>query len=218
MLFAYGRGASRVSFREARAAIREKQGSGLVTISSRRRFVTKDSGSSDIQPWRIAAAGAAGVAFALGWGSGYIGGHSGADAPVSAPARMVHPNEASAAPTDGDAPKPPVTAPNVAAADAPSPIPTPGPEARVEVEPIRDVAAAVTDPPQPAPEAAAFREIVVPRGTSLSALTHQYYGEGSSKVIDRIRALNPQIVNVNQIFAGDRLRLPALADVDSVHE
>src|SRR5262249_31344283 len=31
MLFAYGRGASRVSFREARAAVREKQGRGLIT-------------------------------------------------------------------------------------------------------------------------------------------------------------------------------------------
>ena len=222
MLFAYGRGASRVSFREARAAIREKQGRGLVTIAPRRRFVAKESASSDIQPWHIAAAGAAGFAFALTWASGYIGGRSGTDAPVSAPVGMVHPNEASAAPTENEAPKPRVVPPNVSAADVPSPVPTPAPEARVEVEPIQAVAAAIVPaapPAEPAAEAAAFREIVVPRGTSLSALAHQYYGDGSnSKLMKRIRDLNPQIVNVNEIFAGDRLRLPSLDDVGPAHE
>jgi general secretion pathway protein A len=217
LLFAYGRGASRVSFREARAAIREKQGRGLVTIAPRRRFTASHSAPTDIQPWRIAAAGAAGVAFALGWGSGYIGGRSGSDVPVSAPARIVHPNEASAAPTEGDAGKASVAPPAVA--DAPSPVPTPAPESRVQVEPIHaggDTVVAAAS--APAPEAAAFREIVVPRGTSLSALTHQYYGEGGSRLMKRIRELNPQIRNVDEIFAGDRLRLPALDDASPAHE
>jgi general secretion pathway protein A len=229
MLFAYGRGASRVSFREARAAIREKQGRGLVTIAPRRRFIANPGASSDLHPWRIAAAGAAGVAFALGWGSGYIGGRSGSETPVAAPA-MIHMNEASAAPTAAEAANPEPIAPKAETVAAPTTAPTAAPQAlsaveqrepvnlprepaNVQREPVA-VAEVVAPATAPAPAHDAFREIVVPRGTSLSALTHQYYGTGSPKILARIRDLNPQIVDVDEIIAGDHLKLPTLDEAE----
>ncbi len=220
MLFAFGRGSRQVSFLEARAAIREKQGRGLVTIGPRRRFVANQGMTSEsVQPWRIAAAVAAGVAFVLGWGSGYIGGRSGSDTPPTAPTRIIQMNEASAAPTTNDAAAPPV-APKVETVEAPSPAPSPAavPEGRVESERQAEevVASAPTVPT--ALEHAELREIVVPRGTSLSALAQQYYGDGGSKLLKRIRDLNPQIVHLDQIFAGDHLKLPALDELDQTHE
>jgi general secretion pathway protein A len=219
MLFAYGRGASRISLREARAAIREKQGRGLVTIAPRPRFVADQSEPFDSRPWRVAAAGAAAIAFALGWGSGYIGGRSGADAPPVSPGSIVHPNEAAAAPGNAEVPQPVPAAPEAALADAPSPAPSPVAELEDdepghEAEPI----VATVAPATAAPEPAGFREIVVPRGTSLSTLTQQYYGERNPQILKRIRDLNPQIVDVDQIFAGDTLKLPALEEVDRPHE
>ncbi|MCC6766455.1 MAG: AAA family ATPase [Deltaproteobacteria bacterium] len=208
MLFAYGRAARRVSFREARAAIREKQGQGLVTINPRRRFVSAPGAPSEAQPWRIAAAAAAGIAFVLGYGGGYIGGHSDTLAPLAAPTRIIQMNEAAAAPSSGDvAPvAPAVAAPAVETVEAPTPHPAPSPERAAE-----QIAATAAEP---APEPPTFREIVVPRGTSLSALAQQYYGDGGPKLMQRIRDLNPQIVDVDHIYAGDRLRLPAVDETD----
>ncbi|MCC6849205.1 MAG: AAA family ATPase [Deltaproteobacteria bacterium] len=206
MLFAYGRGAARVSFREARAAVREKQGRGLVTINPRRRFVSASSTPSDAQPWRIAAAAAAGIAFVLGYGGGYIGGRSDPDAPLAAPTRIIRMNEAAAAPSNGDGAlaAPAVEAPKAETVEAP----TPGPS------PERAVEQAVATVAEPAPAPPEFREIVVPRGTSLSALAQQYYGEGGPKLMQRIRDLNPQILDADHIYAGDRLRLPAVDETD----
>ncbi len=213
MLFAYGRGASRVGLREARAAVREKQGRGLVTIAPRRRFISTPGAVSESQPWRIAAAAAAGIAFVLGWGSGYIGGRSDSDAPPATPTRIIHMNEASAAAATADtstgaAPLPAV--PETETVEAPTPMPSPAREVRYDTAPESEpVVAEEAEPAHPA-----FREIVVPRGTSLSALTQQYYGEGGPKLMKRIRDLNPQIVDANQIYAGDRLRLPTLDETD----
>lgn len=219
MLFAYGRGASRVTFREARAAIREKQGRGLVTITPRRRFVGNSPAPSDISAWRIVAAGAAGIALAIGWAIGYIGGHSGSDQAVTVPARIVHPNEASAAaPIEDDTEKVAPPAPKMEAVEAPSPSPSPGPEVRYGNGDVIPAAAEAVAAVAPAGAPATFREIVVPRGTTLSTLTQQYYGEGSTRLLQRIRELNPQIVNLDQIFAGDRLRLPTLDQPDHAHE
>lgn len=210
MLFAYGRGATRVSFREARAAVREKQGRGLVTIIPRRRFIATPGTVSEAQPWRIAAAAAAGIAFVLGYGGGYIGGRSDSDTPPPAAPRIMQMNEAAAAASTGDAPAAapmaPI-APQVETVEAPSPAPSP--ERKASTELPAQVAVATTDA-----DHAAFREIVVPRGTSLSALAHQYYGDGSTKLMKRIRQLNPQIVDVDHIFAGDRLRLPPLEETE----
>lgn len=216
MLFAYGRGASRISFREARAAIREKQGRGLVTIAPRPRFVADQSGASDApHPWRIAAAGAAGVAFALGWGSGYLGGRSGSDAPPVSARSIVHLNEAAAAPSSAEPPRALPAAPEAALADAPTPAPSPIAERKDEVDRGHEADVVVATA---VPEHAGFREIVVPRGTSLSALAQQYYGDRNPQLMKRIRDLNPQIVNVDQIFAGDTLKLPALEALDRPNE
>ncbi len=235
MLFAYGRGARRVSFREARAAIREKQGRGLVTINPRRRFVTDRGTSSELPTWRIAAAAAAGGAFVLGWGSGYLGGRSATDVPATSPGRIVQMNEASAAPSAsavGEPKAPPAARPMEAAEQQPTPVASPAahddmaPAAHAETVPAAEAHAAVdtnvaqetaSAPAAPA-EPQGFREIVVPRGTSLSALTHQYYGAGSHQIIQRIRDLNPQITDVDEIFAGDKLRLPAVEGLERAHE
>jgi nucleoid-associated protein YgaU len=110
-------------------------------------------------------------------------------------------------------------------AAAPSPAPSPVSKVDEEVAPndagtaIAAVPApsdAASEPPAARPET--FREIVVPRGTSLSTLAQQYYGEGNPRLVKRIRELNPQIRNVDQIFAGDKLRLPPLEEVDRPNE
>ncbi len=211
MLFAYGRGASRVSFREARAAIREKQGRGLVTIGPRRRFVANGGGAADMLPWRIVAAGAAGVAFALSWGSSYLGERP-SEAPAATPRRMMQMNEAAAAPTASEEAPAAVVAPKVETVEAPSPAPSPAREARTDALESHEVL--VPAPSAAEADAEAFREIVVPRGTSLSALTLQYYGNGSPKLLERILDLNPQIVDVDRIIAGDRLKLPPNEETD----
>jgi general secretion pathway protein A len=224
MLFAYGRGARRVSFREARAAIREKQGRGLVTINPRRRFIADRNTTSDLPTWRIAAAAAAGGAFVLGWGSGYLGGRSATDVPASNPGRIVQMNEAAAAPSAVDEPKaPPVARPIEAVEQQPTPVPPPAAhdEVAVPAAPPAPEQAVPNVAPEPAlapAEQPGIREIVVPRGTSLSALTHQYYGGGSPRLMQRIRDLNPKITDVDEIFAGDRLKLPAVEELDRSHE
>jgi len=226
MLFASGRGSSRVSFREARAAIREKQGRGLVTVGPLRRFVANAGTTSEMHPWRIIAAGAAGVAFALGWGSGYIGGRSGSEAPQTTPGRIMHLDEAAAAPTTTEPPSvAPALAPAPAAVPAPKveplaePAPAPAPSHAPEAaaEPVPSAPEVVASAPI-APEHPEYREIVVPHGTTLSELTQQYYGSGNSKLLSRIRDLNPQIVNVNHIFAGDHLKLPTVEESERRHE
>jgi nucleoid-associated protein YgaU len=76
------------------------------------------------------------------------------------------------------------------------------------------VAAALPTAPAEADGAAAgepraeYREIVVPRGTSLNALALQYFGSTNPALVARIRDLNPQIHHVDRILAGDTLRLP----------
>lgn len=223
MLFAYGRGARRVSFREARAAIREKQGRGLVTINPRRRFTTERGPTSDLSTWRVAAAAAAGGAFVLGWGSGYLGGRPATDTPASNPGRIVQMNEAAAAPSAVDEPKTPPVAPPVEAVEQqPTPVASPAALDEVAVppaQPANEHAVANVAPDVTAPaEHGGVREIVVPRGTSLSALTHQYYGGGSPQIMQRIRDLNPKITDVDEIFAGDRLKLPAIEELERSHE
>jgi general secretion pathway protein A len=227
MLFAYGRGARRVSFREARAAIREKQGRGLVTINPRRRFVADRGATSDLPTWRVAAAAAVGGAFVLGWGSGYIGGRSATDAPTSTSGAIVQMNEAAAAPSAVGEPTAAVVVPPVeAVAQQPTPVASPAAHDEMtapapNAQPGEEHAAVVQAAPEAPPAAVAptgFREIVVPRGTSLSALTHQYYGAGSQRIMQRIRDLNPKITDVDEIFAGDRLRLPAVEELGGTHE
>jgi hypothetical protein len=80
-----------------------------------------------------------------------------------------------------------------------------------------DAAAApstATDPPDPAQAAPAespYREVRVPRGTTLRALVKEIYGEDNPDLISRIKDANPQIVNADRIIAGDTLRFPELS-------
>lgn len=214
LLFAYGRGESRVTFREARAAIREKQGRGLVTIGPR---------PSSVRPWRLASLAAAGgmAMIALGWGSSHLGARSTADTteprdPVRAPAAK----EDRAASADADEGSP--SRKLVAAAE---PAPEPATEA---VAPPSVAVATARDSEEPdrvataevpaRPEVPSYRQIVVPHGTSLLVLAQQFYGKYNSQLIKRIRELNPQIVDADHIYAGDTLNMPEMEAQDRSRE
>jgi general secretion pathway protein A len=218
LLFAYGRGASRVTFREARAAIREKQGRGLVTIGPRRRVMTEPSATL-LRPWRLAAATAAGMGLiAIGWGSSNLAARSAAlPEPVAKADRVVSAAEPAAVA--------PIAAPVANEAPAAAPEPAPEPEAMVPPSVAVATAENVADDEHPASAAApatptspSYRQIVVPRGTSLLVLAQQFYGEYNSQLIKRIRELNPQIVDANHIYAGDTLKMPELDAQDRSRE
>ncbi len=238
LLFAYGRGRERVTWREAQAAVREKRGRGLVTIGHRASFRASGGTSfSDAGLWRFAAIGAgaaAAVVLALGWGAGgNVGARSNVETHADVPVEVAAP-----APVPAPAPVEPPRAevPPPAVADA-APVAEPAPEQVVrEPEPETVVGAdeaqiaaapvaaepAVEPEPEPEPQAVADpvpaapevaergrpREIVVPNGTSLTAITLRYYGSTSPALVRRIKAMNPRIVNPDKILAGDRLRLP----------
>jgi nucleoid-associated protein YgaU len=162
----------------------------------------------------------------LGWGSGYLGGRSANDVPPSNPARIVQMNEAAAAPSAIEEPKtPPMTRPMEAVEQQPTPAASPAahdevaaPAPALPPSEHPSIAHVVRDAAPAPAEQPGVREIVVPRGTSLSALTHQYYGGGSPRIMQRIRDLNPNITDVDEIFAGDRLKLPAIEELDRAHE
>jgi general secretion pathway protein A len=205
LLFAYGRGASRVTYREARAAIREKQGRGLVTIGPRMRRSTVRTNAEGPRSWRLAFAGGAGVAFcALGWASGYLTARSTADTTTIATTDRVSGPAADVATVSAQPEAPAVPAPAMSAAP-PS----------IAVAAVKDVEVEDALHPQPAdepdkPASPGYRQIVVPRGTSLLVLAQQFYGEYNSQLIKRIRELNPQITNADHIYAGDTLKMPEL--------
>jgi hypothetical protein len=69
---------------------------------------------------------------------------------------------------------------------------------------------------EPSVASEGWRVVVVPVGGSLWNILRQTYGNEFSRtdraaLYDRVRALNPQVKDVNVIMAGDRLRLPLVA-------
>ena len=226
LLFAYGRGSTRVTFREARAAIREKQGRGLITIGPRRRL-RAEHGADPPRRWPIFAAAAAGLGlYALGWGSGYLGARA---TPPSAPVvpetnvehgtTTEHVAAATSATTAEAAMPPPAANPTPAAVPVPETAALP-PSVAVAAEDgaENDRLVAADRTGKPSAGNPGYRQIVVPRGTSLLVLTQQFYGASNSQLIRRIRELNPQIVNADHIYAGDTLKMPELDSQDRPRE
>ena len=75
--------------------------------------------------------------------------------------------------------------------------------------PIQHVAARKEPIPNPGSEWKGQR-VVVPRGTTLSALVLETYGNYNTLAIDLIKELNPQIKDVNRIVEGEKIWLPPL--------
>jgi type II secretory pathway predicted ATPase ExeA len=198
MLFAFGRGEQLVTFPMARAAVREKEGRGLVTVRRGLRATLATSQEArkgtHFRPWWAVAGFAAGIVVMLG-----IGNLDGRQAPTAA---LLVP----AAPPVADDPD----AMQRARADK---------RLNDAIETLADAIALhnangdAEEPTQHAPdepttEHPTYKEIRVRRGTTLRALVKEVYGEDSPGLIDRIKSANPQIVNADRIMAGDTLRFP----------
>jgi nucleoid-associated protein YgaU len=74
--------------------------------------------------------------------------------------------------------------------------------------------AAAESVPAPPPEEPQALEVTVPRGTTLTRLVRQVYGERlppsrEQAVFAAVRRLNPKLKSIDLILAGDLLRLPA---------
>ena len=209
MLFAYGRGEQLVTLPLARAASREKEGRGLVTL--RRGARTGAATPPPVQSARLrpawAIAGfAAGIVVMLGLST--IDGR-----PAPAPAVESAAVQAVTSDTESEALQherdkrlneaietlAEAIAAHKAATEATDPAPPP---------PAPDAAPA-DDQPGFADEQPGFKEVRVRRGTTLRALVKEVYGEDNPDLIDRIKSANPQIVNADRIIAGDTLRFPA---------
>ena len=63
-------------------------------------------------------------------------------------------------------------------------------------------------------DAAEFRTVRVGRGSTLGSLTRQFYGAVNPQLLNRVQSANPQIIDMNRIVAGDRLRFPVAAPQD----
>jgi general secretion pathway protein A len=206
LLFAYGRGAKQVTRTLVRAAVREREGRGLVTVGARERGRAMASASASRPDGRWVAVGtAAAVAIAVGWGSANL-------RLPSTPAPVLPP------PADPRAPEAPrAAAPEAqraedvaslardgvvsgeAALEAAAPAPAQRPTAQAADRP---------DARQAENRAPAYREINIPHGTSLISLAREFYGYEDPELLNRIKTANPKIVDVDRIIAGETLRLP----------
>jgi general secretion pathway protein A len=231
LLFAFGHGLTTVSFAEVNAAVQEKRGRGLISFNAGRFGLGGGNGAMSAlgKVWKIAAAAAA-SAFAIGWAIGYIGArpvpeHSAPSEPRAQVESMVDsaPFDAAVAAfaamtrdDDAQARSAPVLAssPTALNSDVIANTLANGSTSGSEGAPPADAGA----PDQVAPPADAQahgRQIVVPRGRSLLGLARQYYGDGALAMVPRIQAMNPQIVDVDRIMAGDMLRLPEIENAGS---
>ena len=203
MLFAYGRGEQLVTFPMARAAAREKEGRGLVTLGHGFRPAATPAADAQTAPrfrpaWAVAGF-AAGILVMVGLG--VLDGRTSPRDAVSAPPAQPLADESAEALQRERADKrlneaiETLTAVIAAQQKA-------GAEAPVVVTPNAQ------DPPPPSVEPQSYKEIRVRRGTTLRALVKEVYGQDKPDLIDRIKTANPQIVNADRIIAGDTLRFP----------
>jgi len=193
LLFAFGHGLTTVSFAEVNAAVQEKLGRGLVSFNTPRFGVAAGIRATSAlrKVWKIAAAAAA-SAFAIGWVIGYVGARPAPDRGAPNDPHAQAESMIGGAPFDAA----------IAAFAAMT---------HVGDAQARPAPASGTTAPENAPRADAqanARQVVVPPGTSLLALARQYYGDAAPAMVPRIKAMNPQIVDVDRILAGDVLRLP----------
>ncbi len=209
LLFAYGRGLPRVTARIAREAIAEmdERRPGLVARGALRR----SAGPARRWRWAIAAGVVATIgAIAAAYQLGRI--DSPAPPPPPAPAApSPAPVPPAAAPEPSPAP-PEAEPPNAAADSAPAVAEATAPAAPAMADAAAP-AAVQSEPPPPPPEPQAL-EVTVPRGTTLTRLVRQVYGERlppsrEQVVFAAVRRLNPKLKSLDLILAGDLLRLPA---------
>src|SRR5581483_4961948 len=228
LLFAYGRGLPRVTARIAREAIAEmdERRPGLVARGALRR----SAGPARRWRWAIAAGVVATIgAIAAAYQLGRI------DSPAPPPPPPPPPPHPPPPPPPPGPPAPAPAAPSpapVPPAAAPEPSPAPPeaepPNAAADSAPavaeatapaapaMADAAAPAavqSEPPPPPPEPQAL-EVTVPRGTTLTRLVRQVYGERlppsrEQVVFAAVRRLNPKLKSLDLILAGDLLRLPA---------
>ncbi|HEY2386237.1 MAG TPA: AAA family ATPase [Candidatus Binatia bacterium] len=208
MLFAYGRGEQLVTFSMARAAAREKEGRGLITL--RRGLLPSAAPAAEAQTTPRFRPAWAGVGFVAGIvvmvGLGVLDGRTAPRDAVSAPAAQPLLDESAEALQRERADKrlneaietltAAIAAQQKANAEAPAVV-TPNAE----------------ELPAPTLEPQSYKEIRVRRGTTLRALVKEVYGQDKPDLIDRIKTANPQIVNADRIIAGDMLRFPDSATV-----
>ncbi|MBI3769561.1 MAG: AAA family ATPase [Deltaproteobacteria bacterium] len=219
MLFAFGRGAHLVTFAIARTAVRENEGRGLVTIGRglRAKLTNPDASAllmgSRFRPWWAVAGFLSATVAMIG-----VGRLDPRSEPTDATALTIGAPPA----TDGsgdESSRPSLHARDYdrlnaaietlanaialrkAGGDSPE-APTVAAEAAAVAPPAAEQP---TTPSQP------YREVRVPRGTTLWALVKDVYGEEHPELIDLIKSANPQIVNANRILAGDTLRFPELS-------
>ncbi len=201
MLFAYGRGEQLVTFPLARAAVREKEGRGLVRVRRGVRAqlaaTVEDASAVRFRPAWAVAGFAAGILVMLGLG-GLGGGHAG---PTTV---REMPGESIAEGADTDSMRERTDQRLINAIEA------------LEAIAMRRTAEGVDVVPRPAEVAkpaaeSDYKEIRVRRGTTLGALVREVYGEETPGLIDRIKSANPQVVDSDRIMAGDILRFPRSA-------
>jgi general secretion pathway protein A len=196
LLFAYGRGLPRVTSRIAREAIAEmdERRPGLVARGALRR----SAGPGRRWRWAIAA----GVVATIGAiAAAYQLGRVDAPAPPPPPAAPSPAPVPPAATPEPASPPPAAEEPHAATDSAPTEADAAAP------------AAAASEPAPPPPEPEAL-ELTVPRGTTLTRLVRQVYGDrlppGRERaVFAAVRRLNPKLRSLDLILAGDLLRLPA---------
>jgi general secretion pathway protein A len=241
LLFAYGRGAARVTRSVAELAVAGRAAL-LETLPVARPAAA--ASARPVSPRRIprlvVAVGAAAVLIALGVAGFRTPAHRGeADSP---PGRVTAGGKGAAtelklaaAPLDasGTAEREHSTIDRLAGAAAPiaaAPAPAllgsvagPAPAGGSAV-PAADVApAAPLAPSVPTTqdeidphliETAPFRTVRVEAGSSLESLAREVYGGVDPALIKRIQSINPQVVDPNVIMTGDVLRFPT---VDPAH-
>jgi general secretion pathway protein A len=203
MLFAFGRSEQVVTFPIARTAVREKEGRGLVTVGRGLRAKLADADASAtlkqtrFRPWWAVAGFAVGIIAMFGVGridprsapsdatalTTDTSGQTVGDGSNAAMRRRIDDRLDEAIKTLAEA-----IASRRAGGDAP----------------VQSAATAE----QPNTMNSTFREVRVPRGTTLRALVREVYGDDNPDLMARIKNANPQIVNADRILAGDTLRFP----------
>lgn len=142
----------------------------------------------------------------------------------AAPAENVQPAPAPTVQAPAPQPTPavrptPAPAPQATSrAPAPRPAPQPRTVARASAPRPAPAAAATTPAEAPRDNTAVQdrgRVITVPPGSSLSGLLLTVYGQYSSEMLDRVKAVNPQVNDPDFIIAGDELRFPDASQVQS---
>jgi type II secretory pathway predicted ATPase ExeA len=223
MLFAFGRGAQLVTLSIVRTAVRENEGRGLVTVGRglRDKLTNLDPSAlrmrARFRPWWAVAGFLGATVVMIGVGRldprseptdataltiGAPAATDGSGDESSRPSLHSHDDDHvnAAIETLADAVALHETGDDSPEAPAPAVVAAPAEEA-----------AAPPAAEQPSAPRQPYREVRVPRGTTLWALVKDVYGEDHPELIELIKSANPQIVDANRIIAGDTLRFPELS-------